>query len=618
MKEERATKLFTRGGHLSFHDLRMFFQIHNHLLQIFIVMALTLTLALTLFYTPKEHFRLVANYQYAKFVFSLGGNGKMTLFVEGHNHELPLKTIVNHPYFQTINNAFYQHLINSVWQGTILSFILTLGLIVYFVIKGQKKTDDVYIRGNTLGSVKEVKKLMITNKEASHLHLDGLPLIKDSEVQHMLVHGTLGMGKSQLIMTLLDQLRARGDRVIIYDSGCSFTRAYFDESNDVLLNPYDKRCANWDLWLESPNESDLENLAHSLIPIEGESQPFFVHAARAVFSASASKMRHDADCSLEKLLQFLLTNEFEQMEPYLAGTSAATLMSDKVEKMAISVRAMITTYVRSLQALYGLAESGKKPFSIRNYILDEQAKGWLFISSNGEKHHSLKPLMSMWLSIASLALLSLPEDLNRRIWFICDELPSLHQLPFLGTTLAQVRKFGGCFVLGVQNYFQLSQVYGDTGAKAMFDLLNTRFFFRNPSADVAEFVSKELCNEDLEEIKESTSYGANSVRDGISLSKQRSLRPLVDYSEIMKLNILTCFVRLPGDYPVIKHKLTLKKRPELTPGFIEREIPVIQKRTDWLAVKKPSAQSSTSEDSTTNPVTPITIHKKNLDVEFYV
>ena len=614
INNDKAAKQFTRGGQIAFHDLRMFFQINKTLIRIHLMMLFLLTVGLMWTFCSTEELKVTAAYHYSKLVSELGATNTINVPVQGRTYALPVNTIAKHPYFQNTARKFNQYLLHSFLKSLALALLMSIGLGFYFVRKGRKKANDVFIRGGSLADVKTVKKLIIQNNEASPLTLDGLPLIKNAEVQHFLVHGTIGMGKSQLIMKLLDQLRARGDRVIIYDKGCSYTSVYFDETKDVLLNPYDERCANWNLWLEAPKDSDLENQAESLIPIEGESQPFFIHAARAVFSATASKMRHDSDCSLKKLLQFLLTGEFSQMEPYLAGTPAATLMSDKVEKMAISVRSMITTYVRSLQSLRGLEESDKKPFCIRDYILNEETDGWLFISSNGEKHNSLKPLMSMWLSIASLSLLSLPENLNRRVWFICDELPSLHQLPFLGSTLAEVRKFGGCFILGMQNFFQLSQVYGNRGAGAIFDLLNTRFFFRSPSAEMAKQVSIELCNEELEEVKESTSYGANSIRDGVSLSSNRTSRSLVDYSEIMKLKILSCFARMPGDYPITKLDLKLNKRPEKTQGFIERELPTEPQNNESFCLINNGNDSSTRQ-ATENPPE---LLKKNLHVEFDV
>ena len=614
MSKERSSKQFTRGGQIAFHDLRMFFQINKNLFQIHVLIVLVLTLGLTWSFTSGEKMRITASYQYAKMMAGFGAKNSIRVPVYGKIYSLPVKTIATHPYFRTTANGFVQSLLRSFCMAMCAALLLSVGLGYFFIRKGKNKTQDVFVRGSTIAKPNDVKKLIIENNEASHLTLDGFPLIDGAEVQHFLIHGTIGTGKSQLIMKLLDQLRANGDRVIIYDKGCSFTNTYFDESKDVLLNPYDERCANWHLWHEAPKDADLENLADSLIPMEGESQPFFVHAARAVFSATAAKMRHDSDCSLKKLLQFLLTGEFKQMEPYLAGTPAATLMSDKVEKMAISVRSIITAYVRCLQSLGGIEESGKKSFCIRDYILDEYAQGWLFISSNGEKQKSLKPLMSMWLSIAALTLLSLPEDRNRRIWFVCDELPSLQKLPFLGETIAEVRKFGGCFILGMQNFSQLAKVYGRNGAGEIFDLLNTRFFFRSPSYEMARLVSSELGNEELEEVKESTSYGANSIRDGVSLSKNRTSRSLIEYSEIMELKDLSCYARLPGNYPITKLTLKLEKRVQKAQGFIERELPEERVKSDSQVFC-----DSQSDVSSPNIMEKLNLkEKKEPDIEFFV
>ena len=273
------------------------------------------------------------------------------------------------------------------------------------------------------------------------------------------------------------------------------------------------------------------------------------------------------------MLDLLVTGDFEAIEPYLKGTAAATLVSSKIEKTAISIRSVLTTYLKSMQSLHGLNHADAPIFSIRDYILNQDSKGWLFISSNGEQHKSLKPLISMWIAMASMTLLSLPEDANRRIWFICDELPSLHKLPMLGETIAEVRKFGGCFLLGMQSFAQLEKVYGRSGASEIFDLLNTRAFFASPSSTMAQLVSKELGEEEIDDTRENYSYGANSIRDGISLGKNRISRPIVTYPEVMNLDSLQCYLRLPGNYPITRLTLNHQKRHSLAAGFIERRIP---------------------------------------------
>lgn len=572
MSQKPNFKHYTRGGQISFHNLRMWDQITKSLTLICLFLWVVLTGLIAWALTSTEQLQQALAYYYAHFLNIIGQKHSFSLPFHGKNYNQTVEAILHYPYYAKNAEHIIELIGKSALAGFSIALLIGLGLAFYFIHRGKAQSESQFIRGSQIASSERVKNRIISASLNSDITIDGFPLIAGSEVQHLLVHGTVGTGKSQLIMKIMDALRTRGDRVIVYDKGGSFISNYYRQESDVILNPFDARCPNWDLWREAPRDSDFENMAESLIPMHGESDPFWVNAARTVFASAATTLRKDPKRSLEKLLKLLLTGEFSQLETVLAGTPAATLVSGKIEKTAISIRSVITTYLKSLQALTGLAHEGQAPFSIRDYILDEKRDGWLFISSNGEQHKALKPLMSMWLAMASLTLLSLTPDRNRRIWFICDELPSLHKLPLLGETIAEVRKFGGCFLLGMQSFSQLTKVYGPHGAKEIFDLLNTRFFFRSPSSEMARLVSSELGEEDIEEARENYSYGANSIRDGISLGNQRITRPIVSYPQILELEDLHCFVRLPGAYPVTQLALSLTEREAKSSGFIERPL----------------------------------------------
>lgn len=604
MRKQPNFKHYTRGGQLSFHNLRMWDQITKTLTTICLFLWVVLTGLITWAVTSTELLQQAVSYYYASFLNVVGQKHIFSIPFHGKDYRLSEDAIVHNPYFSSNANTVMDLFGRSALVAFALSFILGIGLSIYFIRRGKEQSASQFVRGSKIETPETIKKIIIKEQMESNITIDGFPLIKGSEVQHLLVHGTVGTGKSQLIMKIMDALRARGDRVIVYDKGCSFIPHYYSQEHDVVLNPFDSRCPNWDMWLEAPRDSDFENMAESLIPMHGESDPFWVNAARTVFSSAASTMRSDKDRSLEKLLKLLLTGEFSYLEDYLKGTPAATLVSGKIEKTAISIRSVITTYLKSLQSLTGLAEKGLSPFSIRDYILDEHRKGWLFISSNGESHKALKPLMSMWLAMASLTLLSLEPDRNRRIWFVCDELPSLHKLPLLGETIAEVRKFGGCFLLGMQSFSQLTKVYGQSGAKELFDLLNTRFFFRSPSSDMARLVASELGEEEIEESRENYSYGANSIRDGISLGNQRVTRPIVSYPQILELKDLNCFLRLPGNYPITQLELQLSQRENNSQGFIERELPHFFEKDSLFPEECDETQETQDAGSEINTVKP--------------
>ena len=122
---------------------------------------------------------------------------------------------------------------------------LAASIIVCFVFvkwltgRGKEQASSKFIRGIELQDTQKVIKEIIKNNDASDLMIDKFPMIKNSEVQHILVHGTTGTGKGQTLQKLLDCIRKRGDRVILYDKGCSFAPVYYREGRDILLNPFD-------------------------------------------------------------------------------------------------------------------------------------------------------------------------------------------------------------------------------------------------------------------------------------------------------------------------------------------------------------------------------------------
>jgi len=356
-------------------------------------------------------------------------------------------------------------------------------------------------------------------------------------------------------------------KAIIYDKGCDYVSRYYREGSDILLNPLDERTTPWHLWDECRDSADYDSLAAALIPLPtGTNDPFWINAARTIFAASARQMQKNPNRSISLLLKALLTSDLATLGKFLKGTEAETLASDKIEKTAISIRSVLTTYLKSLKYVKDVPDM----FSIRRWIQDDTQKNWLFISSISDKHETLKPLISMWLDIAANALMSLTPSNERRIWMIFDELPSLQRLPYLPEAFAEARKFGGCLVAGMQSISQLRKIYGQNAAEEISNLCNTRIFFRDPSFDTAQWASKELGEIETEEMKENISYSESAMRSGISLSNQRYQKQIISASEIMQLNDLESFIRLPGLFPLTKVKLEFKPRSKIAEPIIPR------------------------------------------------
>ncbi len=486
--------------------------------------------------------------------------------------------ILKDDYMVWAGNMFLQELYLALFWASVAVGVLAFLIFRFLRRLGEKQAQDERMGGRELtDDVKAVAREMHRRGQASSICIDQLPLVLNGEVQYLMMYGTPGSGKSNTINKLLKQIRARGDMAIIYDKGCSLIKKHFNERDDTLLNALDRRCAYWDMFREFESIPDFDSAASTLIPMGTKEDPFWQSSARTIFSAVSYRQKKKGIHSYNALLRTLLAIDLKALRDYLAGTEASNLVEEKVEKTAISIRSVLTNYVKALRYLQGIERTGRRPFTIREWmsaVNDPQIKqhGWLWVTSNARQHESLKPLISMWLAQAANCLLGMGENLHRRVWFIYDELPSLNKLPELPGVLAEARRFGGCFVLGFQAKAQMDFTYGKETADAMLGLVNTRFFFRSPSSTEAEWVQREIGQRRDKVFSEQYSYGADTVRDGVSFSKVEEDRYLVNYTDIQKLPNLSCYVTFPGDYPAVRMSMRYEKIKDCAEDLQMREI----------------------------------------------
>ena len=583
---------FTRGGQITFHSITMFFQVNNKLVIAAVWAVIGLTVLLTWLRAPTNAFWAVFYYWRNNIYASLGHDlsSEVSTFWNGKRYVGTLASQLDNT--QLI--VLYDDVIRQIQINFLLSMGAAIAIMllatVFFKRQGEKQSEDFHVRGfqyaepekltkDLKNRAKKLKKQGVGTGRISDFTVDGLALFKyEFEVQHLLIDGTTGAGKSVMLRKLLRWIRKRGDKAIVYDKGCTFTSKFFDPTQDVLLNPFDERCANWNIWCDAVDAPDFENIANALIPQHGEGDPFWVDSARTIFSSTAYRMSKDKkSCTTDRLLSLILPSALETLGNFLKGTESASLVSQDIKKTAISIKSVLATYIKSLRFLDGLDEldqNGKpkrEPFSITDWVQDDKQKGFLFLSSDAQQHASLRPLISTWLAIASNAILGLDPNEDRRIWVIMDEMPSLHKLPELDSIIAEVRKFGGCYVIGLQSYAQLVKTYGKNTADVIFDLLNSRFYFRAPSAQMALISSKDLGEEEVDISRENISYGANTLRDGVSIGHQTVTRPVVSSSEIQALDDLQCYLRVPGSSYITQLDLHYDKMRDISRAFIKRD-----------------------------------------------
>ncbi len=570
-----------RGGQTVFHGIRMWGQ----LFQAAMLFAAFMTVAVPAWNlwrsTSGAEWYAAGMVTLAETKLALGyerDSGQEIRFADGTRRVLAIHDIASSVPALEAREKILDELLASAWLGLKTGGGLIVLFLAVFWYRGMQLGRQKRIRGAELVSAAELRRRVQAPRARllawlpgggrfRPYRIAGIPYPERTETQHTIVSGTTGSGKTVLISDLVAQIRARGERCVIYDKMGSYTAAFFDPARDVLMNPLDARAPCWSPFLEARNPRDFDMMAAALIPQQKDTvDPFWVTAARQLFANGAGVLREKGVTQNRVLVEHLLKTDLTALAQAMEGTVAQSIVDPENPKTALSVRAMLTA---NLAAFEFLPDEGR-PFSIREWISREQQDGFLFLTSRGDQHASLRGLISTWLEIAVNAMLSLAQSDGRRIWVILDELPTLHQVPSLQPGLAESRQFGGCFVLGVQVASALRDLYGRNGAETISGLCGTRVVLAAPDRDTAQWSADSLGRSEVEEIAEGYSYGANTIRDGVSLTPRRELRALTLPSEIMRLPNLEGYLKFPGPFPVASIRLKYVARPAVAERFVAR------------------------------------------------
>ncbi len=561
-----------QGGQIQIHRVRMMSQVIRYALVFTSLIGLCSFLLLAYYKITPYEWAYFKTYHLAeiKLSFTPAYSKKEQIQIK-QEFEIPGKKPIQVSSFRFKNDPFVQRIVDRVWnkikecafQALFVSLCSFFSSAVIWILLGRKTKQKKLLEGTEVIPVQKLKKLICKRKLASDIKIAGVPLVKNAETQHMLVVGTTGVGKTNCINSLLLEIQKRGDRAIIIDTKGDHVARFYNENKDCLLNPADQRTASWSPFADCLNEFQIKTFASSLIPSQGR-DPFWENAARIILTEAMKKLIKHEDLTLKSLRKYTIGLPLDQLQDFYADTQAVALVDKRSRETISSIRSVLSVGMEALQYL----EDRESPFSIRDWI--EKGGGWLFLSCTPSLRESLRPLLTAWISIASNALMSLEEDINRRLWFIIDELPSLNLIHELSTLLAEGRKYGACVVLGMQDLSQLDKIYGYAATSTITNLCRTKVVFQLAGYETAERLSKNLGTQEISEKSHSLSFGAHEMRDGVSLSEQKRTLPAVSSEMLMSLPSLTAYLKLPENLSVAKVAFSYLPLKEKAAAFIEK------------------------------------------------
>lgn len=561
---------WTRGGQAIVHNVRMTTQVFFQT----VLAGLVLWVMGTCWWaleksTDYQRFVLVKLVEATFKVDAAPGTNDPVLFrtPEGREYWASADALLESGIASQALHKLETDLIHGAAIAGVVAFFGLISAWFYFTRTGRGLGSNEYLRGARFGSVSQVRRALWRQKKGS-LSIGGVGVPDAFEPEHILICGAPGTGKTNLITTMLEGVRKRGKRAIVYDTAGSFVEKFYRPGRDILLNPLDARTDIWSPWVDVPKDYHYDQIAESTIP-DKHGDPFWSKSARGTLVAVLRKLARQQHTLISVLLDRVLRSPLADLAAFVKGTDAAAFISTEGERTSAGIQAELASVMRSFSYLDDTTDG----FSIRRWVENEKDDSWLFVTVKADQLPSLRPLITVWLDIAISAIMSLAPDRDRRLYCVIDELPTLQKLPSLSDFLARARKYGGCGILGFQSYPQLEATYGIQDAAAITGYCSTWVALRANDTATAKHVSENLGQVEQVEANEGMSYGVNDMRDGVNLSRMQVTRPLVMHTEVTNLPNLSGYLRFGRNLPVVRFTDRFNPLPSLAPAFVERTEP---------------------------------------------
>ncbi len=610
---------FTRGGQTLNHRIIMFGQVAKKGIGISIFVSILIFGYYMRLKVPSRAWKQYFTYRKAGFytTFAMDGNKATQAYTLKDGRVIQVKSmdVLKNPQVNTSVGIVNSSAKDGLWWGLFGGLGLFSLIALIYISDGKKQKETKHERGAELVTGKELKKFVVDKIgavaafNAIKLTEDKIPLIKEAETWNTLFVGTTGTGKTEAMKSVAVQVRGRGQKAVVYDRKGSFVPIFYRKNRDWILNPQDSRMPNWNLWSECRDPEDFDAIAETLMPHHiSTSDPFWINSARTIFSAACRKLQERGCFDARELLRQVFSDagDEDKLAELLKGTEAESLVSKDIKQTALGIKATLSTYLKSLLYLPKYDKS-KRNFCIRDWV-EQDDDSWLFISIvRSRKRAAYRPLISVWADIALQSILDRELDPDRRIWSFFDELPSLQRLASIQLLMAEGREYGSAFMTAVQDINQFRTVYG-TEETTLLSLFNTLLFLRVKHPNSAELMAKWLGEREYLESKEGRSYGANTIRDGVNITRDKRRDRIVLPAEIQGLKSLEGYLSMSEDEPIAKIKLKPKKYKKIANSLELRKITfkdIDLTEVGGLDVEIPDFVVASSEDKSEEKPEPI-------------
>lgn len=391
------------------------------------------------------------------------------------------------------------------------------------------------------------------------------------ETQHQFRMGDSGTGKTSLTLQDLLDAEANGTCCIVNDAkgGELLARFYRPERGDVILNPTDNRCAYWNISAEGYDLATYKTVMTSLFPppvVRDPTADIFNQWTVSLGAYLLDQFRPDTET-----LGAWIAN-YPEIERRVKGTIHQYTLPANSPQQRAGVLGTLALAGDPLWMMPASAEA-RHPFCIRDWT--RHPKGWVFISSDSDTRDALKPLISMWMDLFILGLLS--SRTKNRTKLIYDELHTLQTLTRLHDGITMLRSAGHQIIASIQNQEQLKHLYGDQ-TRTILSQAYTKWIFATSDPDSAELLERIAGKRKLLRLEETHSHATNFYeRDRNSSRIVDVVEPAISATQIKGMSDLHAYFVQRGfkgnRMVIVPVQIPYIDLPARHPASIERVVP---------------------------------------------
>lgn len=267
--------------------------------------------------------------------------------------------------------------------------------------------------------------------------------------KQVMIIGGMGSGKTVLINNVVTQNIKKGFKDfkshIFNDIKGDFTKKFYREDKDYILNLFDSRGAVWDIFTEMEYNIEAGNLFASNLyaSLAGKNTEFFGGRAKQMLSAYIQESFFEGKNNIESW-EIL----FKKIE---AGKEAVKNSDDKTTQSVLSVMDLIIDTLSIMK--YQICVEKRKIFVIAEFIVKKDTQ--LFLLNNKNYENRLTPYLNGVFGAIVGAIMSKNEDdaKEHQILGVWDEFVTLANQIDNSTLIAlltAVRSFGLANILAMQ------------------------------------------------------------------------------------------------------------------------------------------------------------------------